>query len=41
MNGSVFRISRWYDLGFNVLAVDYRGFGKKHGDPALRGVRGG
>jgi alpha-beta hydrolase superfamily lysophospholipase len=28
MNGSVFRISRWHDLGFNVLAVDYRGFGK-------------
>lgn len=28
MNGSVFRLSRWVDLGFNVLAVDYRGFGK-------------
>jgi alpha-beta hydrolase superfamily lysophospholipase len=28
MNGSVFRISRWHDLGFNVLAVDYRGFGR-------------
>jgi alpha-beta hydrolase superfamily lysophospholipase len=28
MNGSVFRIARWNDLGFNVLAVDYRGFGK-------------
>jgi len=28
MNGSVFRISRFKDLGFNVLAVDYRGFGK-------------
>ena len=28
MNGSVFRMSRWVDLGFNVLAVDYRGFGK-------------
>jgi uncharacterized protein len=28
MNGSVFRISRWADMGFNVLAVDYRGFGK-------------
>jgi alpha-beta hydrolase superfamily lysophospholipase len=28
MNGSVFRIARWHDLGFNVLAVDYRGFGK-------------
>ena len=28
LNGSVFRMSRWYDMGFNVLAVDYRGFGK-------------
>jgi alpha-beta hydrolase superfamily lysophospholipase len=28
MNGSVFRMSRWHELGFNVLAVDYRGFGK-------------
>jgi alpha-beta hydrolase superfamily lysophospholipase len=28
LNGSVFRISRWQNLGFNVLAVDYRGFGK-------------
>lgn len=28
MNGSVFCMSRWVDLGFNVLAVDYRGFGK-------------
>jgi len=28
LSGSVFRISRWHDLGFNVLAVDYRGFGK-------------
>lgn len=28
MNGSVFRMSRWLELGFNVLAVDYRGFGK-------------
>jgi alpha-beta hydrolase superfamily lysophospholipase len=28
LNGSVFRFARWHDLGFNVLAVDYRGFGK-------------
>jgi alpha-beta hydrolase superfamily lysophospholipase len=28
MNGSVFRIARWHDMGFNVLAVDYRGFGR-------------
>jgi hypothetical protein len=26
LNGSVFRMSRWVDLGFNVLAVDYRGW---------------
>lgn len=28
MNGSVFRMARWHEMGFNVLAVDYRGFGK-------------
>lgn len=28
LNGSAFRIARWHELGFNVLAVDYRGFGK-------------
>jgi alpha-beta hydrolase superfamily lysophospholipase len=28
LNGSVFRIARWHELGFNVLAVDYRGFGQ-------------
>ncbi len=28
LNGSVFRIERWHELGFNVLAVDYRGFGR-------------
>lgn len=28
LNGSVFRIARWQELGFNVLAVDYRGFGR-------------
>jgi pimeloyl-ACP methyl ester carboxylesterase len=28
MAGSAFRIARWRDLGFNVLAVDYRGFGQ-------------
>ena len=27
LNGSVFRIERWVELGFNVLAIDYRGFG--------------
>ncbi len=28
LNGSVFRIERWVEMGFNVLAVDYRGFGR-------------
>lgn len=27
LNGSVFRIERWQQMGFNVLAIDYRGFG--------------
>lgn len=28
LNGSVFRFSNWADMGFSVLAIDYRGFGK-------------
>jgi uncharacterized protein len=28
LTGSVSRIDRWRKLGFNVLAIDYRGFGK-------------
>ena len=28
LSGSVTRIDRWRKLGFSVLAVDYRGFGK-------------
>ena len=28
LTGSVSRIDRWRRLGFNVLAIDYRGFGK-------------
>ncbi len=28
LTGSVTRIERWRKLGFNVLAIDYRGFGK-------------
>jgi uncharacterized protein len=28
LNGSVFRIERWQQMGFNVLAIDYRGFGE-------------
>ena len=27
LNNSVFRFERWHALGFNVLAIDYRGFG--------------
>jgi uncharacterized protein len=27
LNGSVFRIERWVEMGYNVLAIDYRGFG--------------
>lgn len=27
LHGSVFRIERWVEMGFNVLAIDYRGFG--------------
>lgn len=28
LNGSVFRMQRWMDMGFSVLAIDYRGFGE-------------
>ncbi|HEY9278952.1 MAG TPA: alpha/beta fold hydrolase [Eoetvoesiella sp.] len=28
LNGSVFRIERWADMGYSVLAIDYRGFGE-------------
>jgi alpha-beta hydrolase superfamily lysophospholipase len=31
LTGSVSRIERWRKLGFSVLAVDYRGFGKSSG----------
>ncbi len=31
LTGSVTRIERWRKLGFNVLAIDYRGFGKSSG----------
>lgn len=30
--GSWFRIQRWRDLGFSVLAIDYRGFGRSSGE---------
>jgi len=32
LTGSVTRIERWRRLGFSVLAIDYRGFGKSSGD---------
>lgn len=28
LNGSVFRTQRWMDMGFSILAIDYRGFGE-------------
>src|SRR5690606_38613829 len=28
LHGSVFRMERWMDMGFSVLAIDYRGFGE-------------
>jgi alpha-beta hydrolase superfamily lysophospholipase len=31
LSGSSFRIQRWRDMGFSVLAIDYRGFGQSSG----------
>lgn len=28
LNGSAFRMTRWTEMGYSVLAIDYRGFGK-------------
>ncbi|MGP1615731.1 MAG: alpha/beta hydrolase, partial [Pollutimonas bauzanensis] len=28
LNGSAFRMERWAEMGFSVLAIDYRGFGE-------------
>lgn len=28
LNSSVFRIERWLDMGYAILAIDYRGFGE-------------
>lgn len=28
LNGSVFRIERWTQMGYSILAIDYRGFGE-------------
>ncbi|MEI2416412.1 alpha/beta fold hydrolase [Orrella sp. JC864] len=33
LNGSAFRIERWAEMGYSVLAIDYRGFGES--SPAL------
>jgi uncharacterized protein len=32
LTGQLFRIEQLHDLGFSVLAIDYRGFGKSSGD---------
>ena len=32
LTGQLFRIEQLHALGFSVLAIDYRGFGKSHGD---------
>lgn len=31
LGNNLFRIARWQELGFNVLAIDYRGFGRSDG----------
>jgi pimeloyl-ACP methyl ester carboxylesterase len=31
LGNNLFRIARWQALGFNVLAIDYRGFGRSDG----------
>ena len=32
LTGSSFRITKWREMGFSVLAIDYRGFGQSSGD---------
>ena len=32
LGNNLFRIARWHNLGFNVLAIDYRGFGRSDGE---------
>ncbi|MCX7890910.1 MAG: lysophospholipase [Burkholderiales bacterium] len=32
LSGHLFRIARWREMGFDVLAIDYRGFGRSDGD---------
>lgn len=39
LTGQLFRIRQLHDMGFSVLAIDYRGFGKSDGDlPSERTV---
>lgn len=38
MSDRLMRIKFFYDLGFNVLAFDYRGYGKSAGHPTEQGV---
>jgi alpha-beta hydrolase superfamily lysophospholipase len=32
LGSNLFRLARWHRLGFGVLAIDYRGFGRSDGD---------
>lgn len=32
LGNNLFRIARWHELGFSVLAIDYRGFGRSDGE---------
>jgi alpha-beta hydrolase superfamily lysophospholipase len=34
LSNHLFRIARWHQMGFDVLAIDYRGFGRSDGDLA-------
>ena len=38
MRDRLMKIKFFYDLGFNVLAFDYRGYGKSQGHPTEKGV---
>jgi hypothetical protein len=38
VTGSAMRIRRMQELGFSVLAIDYRGFGKSSAGPAQRSM---
>ena len=34
LSNHLFRIARWHQMGFDVLAIDYRGFGRSDGELA-------